>query len=295
MKTTKKKKLNKYEARAGYLFIAPNLIGFLIFTAIPVIMGFIYSFMDYDGFNPMEFVGLKNYIKLFSDSYFRISILNNFYFTLVSVPLSITFGLMLAVFLNQKIFGKNAFRSILYFPNLTSLVAVGVVWRAMFNVNSGPINVMLRAVGFENPPLWLSSTVWAMPAIIIVSVWSSAGYNMVLFLGGLQSISGELYESASIDGANKIQQFFKITLPLLSNTIFLVTVLSVIGSFQVFGIIDVMTEGGPGRSTNVLVYRIYQEAFKNYEFGYASAMAFFLFFIIFIFTVVQFKLQKQGE
>lgn len=290
-----KKKVNRHEACTGYLFILPNLLGFLIFTAVPVVAGFIYSFTNYDGFRTMDFVGLKNYMDLFKDSYFKISLINNFYFTLVSVPLSIIAGLMLAVVLNRGIKGKTFFRSVAYFPNLTSVVAVGVVWIALFNVNSGPINEMLKALGVDNPPMWLSSTVWAMPAVIIVSVWQSAGYHMVMFLGGLQAIPNDLYEAAAIDGANKRQQFFHITIPMLSNTIFLVTVLAVIGSFQVFAIIDVMTEGGPGRSTNVLVYRIYQEAFMNSKFGYASAMAFFLALIIFVFTVVQFKLQKQSE
>lgn len=290
-----KKKINRHEALTGYLFILPNLLGFLIFTAVPVVAGFIYSFTNYDGFRTMDFIGLKNYMDLFKDSYFKISLLNNFYFTLVSVPLSIIAGLMLAVVLNRGIKGKTFFRSVAYFPNLTSVVAVGVVWIALFNANSGPINQLLKTFGVDNPPLWLSSTVWAMPAVIIVSVWQSAGYHMVMFLGGLQAIPNDLYEAAAIDGANKKQQFFNITIPMLSNTIFLVTVLAVIGSFQVFAIIDVMTEGGPGRSTNVLVYRIYQEAFMNSKFGYASAMAFFLALIIFIFTVVQFKLQKQSE
>lgn len=290
-----KRKINRHEVRTGYLFIMPNLLGFLVFTAIPVIAGFVYSFTNYDGFRTMDFVGLKNYLDLFKDSYFKISLINNFYFTLVSVPLSIVAGLMLAVVLNRGIKGKTFFRSVAYFPNLTSVVAVGVVWIALFNANSGPINTMLKAIGIDNPPLWLSSTVWAMPAVIIVSVWQSAGYHMVLFLGGLQAIPNDLYEAASIDGANKRQQFFNITIPMLSNTIFLVTVLAVIGSFQVFAIIDVMTEGGPGRSTNVLVYRIYQEAFMNSKFGYASAMAFFLALIIFVFTAIQFKVQKQGE
>lgn len=290
-----KKKINRHEVLTGYLFILPNLIGFLVFTAIPVVAGFIYSFTNYDGFRTIDFVGLKNYMDLFKDSYFKISLLNNFYFTLVSVPLSIVAGLMLAVVLNRGIKGKTFFRSVAYFPNLTSVVAVGVVWIALFNANSGPINEMLKMLGVENPPMWLSSTVWAMPAVIIVSVWQSAGYHMVLFLGGLQAIPNDLYEASAIDGANKRQQFFYITIPMLSNTIFLVTVLAVIGSFQVFAIIDVMTEGGPGRATNVLVYRIYQEAFMNSKFGYASAMAFFLALIIFVFTVIQFKLQKQSE
>lgn len=283
------------EALTGYLFLMPNFLGFLFFMAIPVFASLIYSFTNYNGFKKMDFIGLQNYIRLFQDSYFRISLLNNIAFTLFAVPLSIIFGLLIAVLLNNKLFGGNMFRAVMFFPNLASVVAVAVVWKAMFNVNTGPINVFLRTIGIMNVPEWLHSPEWALPAIIIVAIWQSTGYNMVLFLGGLQGIPKDLYEAASIDGANLWQQFRYVTIPMLKHTIFLVSVLGVIGSFKVFGIVHVMTEGGPGRSTNVLVYRIYQEAFVNYKFGYASSMAFVLFAIIFIFTLIQFQIQKKNE
>lgn len=173
------------------------------------------------------------------------------------------------------------------------MVAVGVVFQLLFNPRLGPINMFLRSIGVGTPPGWLTSTSWALYAVILVGVWKQTGYYMLLFLAGLKGIPKPLYESADIDGAGGIRQFFSITLPMLSPTTFLVSVLSIISSFQVFDLIAVMTDGGPGRATNVLVYRIYQEGFDYSRFGYASAMAYFLFMIILIVTLIQFRGQKN--
>ncbi|NLP34291.1 MAG: sugar ABC transporter permease [Clostridiales bacterium] len=277
----------------GYLFILPSFVGFFIFMALPVIMGFGISLTDYNGFNQFKFVGLSNYINMFKDEYFLISFRNNVLYTLVTVPCTIVIALLLAVALNTGIKGKSVFRTIFFFPTITSMVAVGIVWSMMFHPSRGPINQFLMALGVENPPQWLVSTKLALFSVMIVAIWKQAGYYMVMLLAGLQTIPRHMYEAAQIDGANAFQRFFKITLPMLSPTMFLVVIMSIISSFQVFDLISVMTEGGPGRATNVLVYRIYQEGFKYLRFGYASAMAYFLFIIIMIITLIQYRGQKK--
>ena len=288
-----KVKYHKSEVAAGYLFLLPNFIGFTLFMIIPIFMGFYISLTDYDGFKQMNFVGFQNYIDMFSDGYFTVSLKNNILFTLITVPLTLVVSLLLAVGVNSVRAGSKVFRMLFFFPYITSMVAVGIIWTLLFNPKVGPINNMLRAVGIANPPGWLLSTTWALPAIMIVQIWKMSGYYMIIFLAGLQGIPTQLYEAAKIDGANKLQLFFNITLPMLSPTTFLVMILLVINSFQVFDLVSIMTEGGPGRATNVLVYRIYQGGFKYNHFGYASAEAYFLFAIILVVTIIQFRGQKK--
>ncbi|BBF45247.1 N-acetyl-D-glucosamine ABC transport system, permease protein 1 [Lachnospiraceae bacterium KM106-2] len=293
---TKKKrstKLNRREWAAGYLFLLPNLIGFFIFTAIPVVMGFIVSLTDYTGFGDYHFIGFSNYIKMFQDSSFIIALKNNLFYTFTSVPLTILFALLLALMLNRKLYFGDAFKTVYFFPNLTSMVAVGCVWLQLFEEKNGPVNQMLSAFGMDNPPKWFWGAATAMISIVIVVVWKQAGYYMIMFLGGLKNIPTHLYESAKIDGATPMEAFRYITWPMLSPTTFMVTILTFIGSFQVFDIINVTTEGGPGRATTVLVMRVYQEAFRYGRMGYASAIGYFLFLIVFLITLVQWKTQKK--
>lgn len=290
---SQKSGLQKKEWLAGYLFILPNFIGFLIFIALPVLVGFFISFTDYNGFNQCNFVGLSNYTKMFQDTFFQTALWNNIIFTITSVPLTLLVALLLALALNKKIFMGEFFKTVYFFPTITSMVAVGIVWSMIFNPSKGPVNQFLMGIGIENVPKWLASSSTAMMTIVFVTVWKNAGYYMIMFLGGLKSIPEQLYEAAQIDGANAWERFWHVTWPMLSPTTFMVTILCVISSFQVFDIINIMTEGGPGRSTNVLVYRIYQEGFENLRFGYASAMAYFLFLIIIVITVIQFKGQKK--
>ena len=286
-------KLNRKEWVAGYLFLLPNLIGFLIFTAIPVVMGLVISMTDYSGFGKLNFVGIQNYINMFKDSNFTISLKNNFFYTISTVPLTIGFSLLLALMLNRKLYGGNIFKTIYFFPNLTSMVAVGCVWLQLFQVKNGPVNQLLTYFGVENPPKWFWGTSTAMASIVIVVVWKQAGYYMIMFLGGLKSIPTHLYEAAKIDGASALKTFWYITWPMLSPTTFMVTILTFIASFQVFDIINVTTEGGPGRETNVLVMRVYQEAFRYGKMGYAASIGYFLFLIIFLLTIVQWRAQKK--
>ena len=286
-------KMNRKEWIAGYLFLLPNLIGFLVFTAVPVVIGFVVSLTNYNGFNKMDFIGFDNYINMFRDSNFLISLKNNLLYTFSTVPLTILFSLSLALMLNRKMYGGDVFKTIYFFPNLTSMVAVGCVWLQLFQVNGGPVNQFLQSVGFENTPRWFWGTSTALISIVIVVVWKQMGYYMIMFLGGLKSIPSHLYEAAKIDGASALKTFRYITWPMISPTTFMVTILTFIASFQVFDIINVTTEGGPGRETNVLVMRVYMEAFRNGRMGYASAIGYFLFLIVFILTIIQWRAQKK--
>lgn len=277
----------------AYLFLAPNLIGFFIFTFIPVVFAFILSFVEWDSSSPVKFVWLDNFTKLFRDSGFRVSFLNTIIYTAGTVPVIIALSLCLAVALNKGIKGAVIFRAIHFFPYIASIVAIAAVWQFLYHAELGPINQILRSIGFSQPPRWTSSTQWALPAVMLMIVWKSVGYYMIIYLAGLQAIPGTLYEAATIDGASKWKQFWNVTLPLLSPTTFFATIMCIIGSFQVFTPIYVMTGGGPGRATNVLVYKIYVEAFENFQFGYASAISLVLFACIFVVTYIQFKAQEK--
>ncbi len=291
-RTIKKRKFQK-EWIKGYLFILPNFIGFFIFMAVPIIMGLFISFTDYNGFDVPGFVGISNYLKMFRDEYFQVSFINNLLYTLITVPGTIVMSLLLAVAVNTGIKGSGLFKTMFFFPTISSMVAVGIVWAMIFNPYTGPLNQFLAGIGIKNPPMWLASSKTALLSVILVAIWKQAGYYMVIILAGLQSIPKQLYEAAEIDGAGAVMRFFKITMPMLSPTMFMVFILNIISSFQVFDLINIMTEGGPGRSTNVLVYRIYQEGFQQLHFGYASAMAYFLFLIVLIITLIQFRGQKK--
>lgn len=288
------RKLKRKNTLIAWSFIAPNFIGFLIFTLVPVVCSLILAFMKWDSFSTPEFVGLQNFTRMLSDDTFWLSLKNTFLYTIGVVPLTLVCSLGLAILLNQKIKGVKFFRTAFFFPYVTSLVAIAVVWSMLFHPTMGPINQFLRVV-IENPPGWLSSSDWALTAIIIVSVWRGMGYYMVLYLAGLQGISKELYEAAAMDGANKWKQFIHITVPALRPTTFFVTIMLVINCFKIFDLVQVMTDGGPGRATNVLVYQVYSEAFVKFNFGYASAIAMVLFVIVLVITVIQFKWNQIRE
>ena len=239
----------------GYSFILPNFIGYFIFIFVPVILTFVLCVMKWDGSSaPMEFVGLKNFMKLFRDSGFRISVSNTLFYAVFTVPLT---------------------------------------WNMLFQPEFGPVNEFLKFIGIANPPKWCASTDWAMTVIIIVSVWKYMGYYMVVYLAALQGISQDLYEAAGIDGATGFKKFRYITIPMLKPTTFFVIIMMTIQCFKVFDLIYVMTGGGPGRSTNVLVNHIYNAAFVDFKFGYASAGALVLFAIVLVVTLVQFQGEKK--
>lgn len=277
----------------GYTFLLPNILGFIIFILFPVIASFLMSFTQWNGFGKIEWIGLDNYIRLWSDENFRISFWNSLVMTVVSVPATLFLSILAAVALNRGIRGMKVFRTAMFLPHITSTIAIAVVWQLLFNPTMGPINGFLHSIGIDNAPGWLSSTKWALISVIIVNIWHSVGYYMVLYLAGLQGIPRDLYEAAEIDGAGKVSQFTNITIPMLSPVIFFTIIMAVINSFKVFDLIFMLTQGGPGRSTRVLVYDIYYTAFQRYEFGYASAMAYILFALILVITLIQFRGQKK--
>lgn len=286
-------KMQKRTNLTGYLFILPNLLGFLVFIAFPLVFSFILSFCEWDAVTDMKFIGLKNYARMLKDEGFRISLFNTLYYMIASVPLMVGFGLILALLLNNNLKLNKFYNTVFFMPNISSVVALAIVWQAMYHPTMGPINLALNSLGIVNPPLWISSVKWAMPSVILMTVWLNAGYYMLLYTAALKSIPSSLYEAADIDGANARQKLFKITLPMLSPTTFFAVIIAIINSFKVFDQIYLMTDGGPGRATNVLVYYIYRMSFSHYKFGYASAVAYVLFFIVFILTVLQYRGQKK--
>lgn len=293
-KQQKSRKLKRRNTLIAWSFIAPNFIGFFLFTLIPVVFSLVLAFMKWDSFTTPEFVGLGNFSKMMTDETFWISLKNTFLYTIGVVPLTLVCSLGLAILLNKKIRGVTVFRTAFFFPYVTSLVAIAVVWNMIFHPTMGPLNQFLKLF-IENPPGWTSSSQWALFAIVIVSVWRGMGYYMILYLSGLQSVPKELYEAASMDGANKWKQFTNVTIPSLRPTTFFVTIMLIINCFKIFDLVQVMTDGGPGRATNVLVYEVYTEAFVKFNFGYASAIAMVLFVIVLAITVVQFKWNQIQE
>ena len=275
------------EKWAGYLFILPAIAGTLIFIIIPVFCSFGLSFIKWDLLNPIEFVGMNNYIAIFNDKLFYKILLNTVIFAISTSLFGIIIPLILASVINNKIRGSEFFKSAYFLPFITPMIVIGIVWQWIFDPNIGILNNILKI--HIN---WLYDTNFALPALIIVSVWKLIGYNMIIFLSSLCGISNSLFEAAKIDGANSFQTFKNITIPLLSPTIFFVVIITAISSFQVFDLIYVMTEGGPLDSTNVLVYAIYKNAFEYFNIGKASAIAYVLFFIVLILTLIQWKLRK---
>lgn len=278
----------------GYSFIIPNFIGYFIFIFIPVCFSFLLSVMKWDGSAaPMEFVGMQNFVKLFRDSTFMISLKNTLWYAVFTVPLTLVAAMLIAVLLNSKIKGVVAYRTAFFFPYVASLVAVGAVWNMLFQPEFGPINEFLKWIGIASPPKWTASVDWAMWVIIIVSVWKYMGYYMVVYLAALQGISDDLYEAAGIDGATGLKKLWYITIPMLTPTTFFVVIMLTIQCFKVFDLIYVMTGGGPGRATNVLVNHIYNAAFVDFKFGYASASAMVLFAIVLLVTLIQLRGERK--
>jgi multiple sugar transport system permease protein len=281
-----------------FIFLAPALSAILFFFIIPVIAAFLISFTDFDiytlgDFRRIRFIGFGNYIKLFQDELFFKALFNTFYFVLVGGPLSILVSLSTALLLNSKLVKfKKIFRTIYFLPVVTTIVAVAIVWRYLYHPRMGLLNYMLSLIGI-NPIDWLGDPVYAMPAIILLAVWKNFGYNMILFIAGLQNIPTELYEAAELDGASGWFKFKSITLPLLAPTTFFTSIITMIGYFQLFAEPYVMTQGGPLNSTLSIVLYMYQEGFRWWNIGYSVSIAFVLFIIILIGTIIQFRYEKR--
>jgi multiple sugar transport system permease protein len=281
---------------SAYLFLAPTMILFGIFTVAAVIYAFYLSFHEWNILEPAKpFVGLDNYSRLLGDERFGGAIVNTLYYTAASVPLTMGLGLLIALLLNNQIRARGFFRTLFYLPVVTPLVIAAIIWKWVYNGDFGLLNYYLIQLGvIDEPLLWLADPNLAMPAVIITSVWKSVGFSMVVYLAGLQSIPEDFYDAAKVDGAVGWQRLKDITIPLLSSTTLFLAVVSVLGAFQVFTEIFIMTNGGPLGRTTTIVYHIYQTAFKFFDMGYASAMAFGMFAMMFVFTLVQLRVMR-GE
>jgi multiple sugar transport system permease protein/alpha-1,4-digalacturonate transport system permease protein len=277
----------------GWSFILPNFIGFAVLTLVPVVVLFYLAFTDWNIFGVADWVGADNFTQMWNDDSFWTALWNTVVYTVFHIPLTMGAALGLALLLNRRLRGVAFFRTVAFFPYITSIVAVAQVWNMLFSPEYGPINALLRAFGVEHPPGWTVSSDWSMPAVIIVGTWREMGYYMLIFLAGLQTIPAQLYEAARIDGANAWHRFLNVTIPSLRPTTFFVTVMLTIGSFKVFDLILLLTNGGPGQSTLVLSQYIYQKGFVENQFGYASAISIVLFAICFLITVVQFNVNKR--
>lgn len=282
----------------SYSFIAPNFIGFAVFTLIPIVFAFALAFLEWDGSNAIEFAGLANFKRLGNDIFFKAALKNTIIYCIGTVPLTMIASLALAIILNQKVRGRAIFRTLSFFPYVGSLVAVTAVWKMLFHPSKGPINSILYNV-FNVPqeqlPQWFSGSL-VLLSMILFSVWKYMGYYMVIYLAGLQGISGELYEAASLDGANTWQKFRYITWPQLRSTTFFVVVMLTINCFKVYDIAVMLAGGGSGElttSATVLVYYIYQKAFIDWDLGYSSAVSMVLFVIVLIVTIIQFGYQNK--
>ena len=270
-------------------FLSPSLLIFCIFILLPIAIAFYLSLMKWDLLSAdKQFVGIKNYLYYLKNPFFYKVLLNTIYYAAVHIPLNLVFSLSLALLLNKKLKGLSFYRAIYFIPVISPMVAVSAVWIWIYEPESGGLANYILGLFGVSPLGWLNDPKWAMPAIIIMSIWKGLGYNIVIFLAGLQNIPENYYEAARVDGANAWQQFRRVTLPLLSPVTYFVILMGIINSFKVFTQIEVMTpEGGPLNSTSVLVYYLYQEAFHKYRFGRASALAFILFIVVIIITMIQ--------
>ena len=273
---------------AAFALILPAILGTFIFIIIPVIVSFGFSFVKWDLINKISFVVFDNYIEIFTNSLFYKILLNTFVFAISTSVLGVIVPLVFAAILNSKIRGSEFFKTAYFLPFITPMVVIAIVWQWIFDPNIGLLNNLLRI--HVN---WLYDQSFAMPALIIVSVWKLIGYNMIIFLSSLSSVNSSLFEAAKIDGANSFQIFKNITVHMIFSIIFFVVIITTISSFQVFDLIYLMTQGGPFDSTNVLVYAVYKNAFEFFNIGKASALAYVLFIIVFCLTIIQWRLRKK--
>ena len=276
----------------AWLMLLPNIIGFLMFMLVPMIATFVLSFMDYDMLTPPKFVGLKNYITMIHDPIAWEVTKNTVLYTLFTVPVQMVLALFLAVALDQKIALKRFYRAAFFLPSITSMVVVSIVWQWIYNPEFGLLNYFLSLFGIA-PKKWLIDSSTSLISLAIVGIWKRVGYDMIIFLSGLQGINNSYYEASMLDGASKWQRFRYVTVPLLTPTTFFIFIMDIISSFQVFDQVMLMTGGGPGRSSSVLVHYLYQNAFQYFKMGYACALAYLLFAIVLIITLFNTRMEKK--
>ncbi|SFE94154.1 multiple sugar transport system permease protein [Paenibacillus algorifonticola] len=277
---------------AGWLFVSPMVLGFTLLLLFPMAQALYMSLMDWPLLGEHHFIGLNNYWNIATDYLFWKVFGNTIYFTVGLVPFNIVLALLLALLLSKSFKGIGLFRTAIFVPVMTSLIVWSIVWKYMFATDSGLINQVLLLLDIKGPA-WLYDEKLAMPSVIVTSVLKNVGLNMVLFIAAIQQVPRSLYEAAMLDGAGKAKSFFNVTLPMITPTVFLTVVMTIIGSLKVFGQIYVMTQGGPSGSTKVLVYYIWEKAFKLFQMGYASALAFILFFVVLVLTLLQWQLRKR--
>ncbi len=279
----------------AYLYLSPWLIGYIALTLVPVLLSIYYSFTSYDVISPAQWIGFGNYVEAFTkDDQFWPALVKTFYYACVTVPIGVGASLLLAVFLNMRVRGTAFFRTLFFMPSLVPVVASTVLWVWMLQPDWGPVNVFLREVVHIRPPRWFQDPSWAIPALMTLALWTSVGgTRMIIFLAGLQGVPEELYDAASIDGANSWTRFWNVTLPLITPTIFFNMVLGIIGSLQVFTSALVATEGGPAYATWFYALHIYKNAFQYFNMGYASALAWLFAILIIALTWIQLRLANS--
>lgn len=285
------------EALTGWLFLGPELLGILVLYVFPVFFSLYLSLCDWNlvgGISAMKFVGLDNYAELFQDAKVGAALRNNLVYTLLTVPLGMFLALLLSVVIHSKVYLQSYFKVAFFIPYISSIIAVGAVWSALYHPSLGPINQFLMSIGIGQPPMWLPDPNYSLISIAIIAVWAGIGYQIVIYLAGLSGIPDELYEAAEIDGASKLQQFRRITLPLLGPTNSFLFITLLMGSFKVFDLVAFLTGGGPNNASTVIVYRIYEEGFQNFRMGYASAISWLLFAIVGVITFISWQIQKRS-
>ncbi|WP_182200286.1 carbohydrate ABC transporter permease [Paraliobacillus salinarum] len=284
------------EKGAAIIFILPFMIGFLALNIFPIIYSFVISFMDYNTLKPLSdasFIGFENYLRIFDDPIALSAFVKSFKYTLVYVPGVMIFGFLLALLLNRTFALRGIARTMILMPYVANVVAVALIWSILLNPTNGPVNQFLAMLGIENLPLWLVGVDTALPTIALINVWQSLAFQTIVFLAAIQGVDKSLYEAAVIDGANKWQKIFHVTLPSISPTTFFLLVTSIIGSFQNYATVRMLTNGGPGNASRVISLNIYEEAFALNHYSYASAQAIVLFLIVLVLTIIQWKGQKR--
>jgi len=291
----KRGSVKRTESLAGFLFVSPMLIGVSILVLLPIFATFILSFADWkfiQSIDQLKWIGFDNFKDLMDDRVFLKSLLNNALF-IFTVPICMAVSLLLAVVIDKSVYMKSYFKVAFFMPYISSVVAIAVVWQVLFHPSAGPINQTLMALGIADPPKWIADPNFALISVMLIQIWISIGFNLIIYIAGLQSIPQELYEAADMDGANSWVKFRHITFPMVSPTSFFLLITGIISTFKVFDLIAVLTKGGPLHSTSMLVWHLYDTAFVNLDIGYSSAIAVILFLIVFLITIFQWIGQKK--
>lgn len=284
--------LRRPEMIWGYLFILPNILGFLCFTLGPILASFALMFTNWTVVRPPRFVGLENFQRLADDEVFRVALRNTFLYVALYVPAVTVCAFLLATLLDRKLRGIAIYRTLFFMPSVCMFVAVSLVWQYLYQPSTGVVNYYLARIGIHAPD-WLADKHWALAAIVIMNIWRHVGYFALIYLAGLQGVPADLYEAAAVDGANGWVKMRRITIPMIYPTTFFVLVIAFIDAFQLFGEPYIMTQGGPGYATTTIVYLIYRNAFEGFRMGYAATQSWVLFAIIFVVTFIQWRLNRK--